>query len=198
MHATNWPLTSHTLLERLKSRDDQAAWPDFVTMYSPLVYGFARRRGFQHADSCDIAQEVFLNVARSIPQFKYDRARGRFRSWLGTIAIHEIGRYVRRQVAARGGGVVLSPGVDPPPDSLLAAWNESFEAFVWKEALARCRKEFPEEVWQAFDRVWLQDQDSSEVARSLDRRVEWVYKAKFRVLTHFRQEVAHISDEGPA
>ena len=72
--------TRGSLIIRLEDGNDKQAWSDFIDLYSPVIYGFARRQGLQDADAADLVQEVLRSVARSIP--KYDRQKGRFRNWL--------------------------------------------------------------------------------------------------------------------
>jgi hypothetical protein len=44
------PPTRASLLVRLRDRRDQTAWQEFVALYGPLVYGYARKQGLQDAD----------------------------------------------------------------------------------------------------------------------------------------------------
>lgn len=68
------PQTHPTLLIRLRDERDRQAWSDFVDVYSPVIYAFARRHGLQDANAADLVQEVLGSTSRSIRQ--YDRARG--------------------------------------------------------------------------------------------------------------------------
>ena len=43
------PTTRHSLVLRLRNRDDEAAWAEFLAIYEPLIYGLARRKGLQDA-----------------------------------------------------------------------------------------------------------------------------------------------------
>src|SRR5581483_3188670 len=63
--------TRPSLLMRLRDAGDAGAWATFVDVYTPLVYGYLRRRGLQDADAADVAQEVMTEVARSIRAFEY-------------------------------------------------------------------------------------------------------------------------------
>ena len=56
------PTTRLSLLIRLRDTHDRLAWEQFVGLYAPLVYGFARRNGLQDADAADVAQDVGLLV----------------------------------------------------------------------------------------------------------------------------------------
>src|SRR6516165_2258403 len=85
------PPTRASLLVRLRDPRDGSAWGEFVELYAPLVFGYARKQGLQDADAADLAQDVLLAVAGSVGRLEYDPARGAFRNWLFTI--------VRRKLA---------------------------------------------------------------------------------------------------
>ncbi len=58
------PPTRASLLLRLRDSRDEAAWKEFVQLYTPLVYGYARKQGLQDADAADLTQAVLMAVAR--------------------------------------------------------------------------------------------------------------------------------------
>ena len=62
------PPTAPSLLVRLRDADDGAAWNQFIEIYSPVVYRYARRRGLQDADAADLMQDVLGSVAFCIQQ----------------------------------------------------------------------------------------------------------------------------------
>src|SRR5262249_39088714 len=45
------PPTRASLLVRLRDPQDQAAWTEFVDLYVPLIYNYARKQGLQDADA---------------------------------------------------------------------------------------------------------------------------------------------------
>jgi len=79
-------MTRPSLLVRIRDLKDGQAWSQFVKIYSPLIYRYARRCGLQDADAADVTQEVLRKVSRSIGQFEYDRQKGSFRGWLISVA----------------------------------------------------------------------------------------------------------------
>lgn len=52
---TDLPDTRHSLLFRLRDTTDREAWRQFVEVYSPVIYHYARRRGLQDADAAERA-----------------------------------------------------------------------------------------------------------------------------------------------
>src|SRR4249920_36454 len=73
------PLTRASLLVKIRDGSNHAAWQEFVNLYGPVVYGFARKRGLQDADAADLMQEVLRSLARSADRLDYDPRRGTFR-----------------------------------------------------------------------------------------------------------------------
>ncbi len=82
--------TRPSLLLRIRDARDAAAWSQFVELYAPLVYGFARKHGLQDADAADLTQDVLRAVARSARSLEYDPRRGTFRGWPFTIVRHKL------------------------------------------------------------------------------------------------------------
>ena len=49
--------TRTTLLSRLKTRSDAAAWSEFHRIYAPLLYRYARGRGLSRADAEEVRDQ---------------------------------------------------------------------------------------------------------------------------------------------
>ena len=90
--------TPPSLLERLRQPADEKAWQEFVDLYSPLLYQWARRAGLQEHDAADLLQDVFAHLLRKLPEFEYDRHKS-FRGWLRTTTLNLWRDGCRRRVA---------------------------------------------------------------------------------------------------
>src|SRR5947209_2849746 len=145
--------TRASLLARLGDPEDRAAWQQFVSLYGGLVYGFARKHGFQDADAADLTQEVFLAVARSAGRWRFDRRQGSFRGWLYGITRHKIGKFLERRRAQPAGGsdagLRLAEEPAPGPDPA-AAWEEEFRRRLFRLAADQVRASFAPTTWEAF------------------------------------------------
>src|SRR5205085_11928311 len=91
------PQTRPSLLVRIRDAGDRTAWLQFVDVYAPLVYRFARKRGLQDADAADLTQEVLQAVAGACRRLEYDPGRGTFRGWLFTVARNRLNNFLLRQ-----------------------------------------------------------------------------------------------------
>ena len=77
--------TTTALLEALLDPADDEVWQDFDRRYRPILIAFAQRLGLPDEDA---AQDTLTRFVRSYREGKYDRDRGRLRSWIIGIARH--------------------------------------------------------------------------------------------------------------
>jgi len=88
-------LTRRTLLSRLRNLDDQESWRTFFNLYWRLLYNVARKSGLDDGGAQEIVQDTVIAVARKMPEFRYDPARGTFRQWLLRITRRRIIDHLR-------------------------------------------------------------------------------------------------------
>jgi RNA polymerase sigma-70 factor (ECF subfamily) len=62
--------------------DDHVSWRTFFERYWRLLYNVARHSGLDDAAAQDVVQETVIGVAKAMPGFHYDPARGSFKQWL--------------------------------------------------------------------------------------------------------------------
>lgn len=201
---TDFPETQLSLILRLprsaQGQIDQAAWQEFVDVYEPFLYRFARRRGLQDSDARETVQRVLLAVAQSISRWQpygTGNTKPRFRNWLFTIARHQVINAMRARRFDDGSGSTtqltqLYQMVEP--SSPLQTIEEDYrrEAFLW--AAARVKGSVNETTWQAFWKTSVDDQPCSRVANDLGISVGAVYAARFRVLAKLKAEVQTLED----
>src|SRR5262249_36696286 len=150
------PLTRASLLVRIRDGHDQEAWRQFVQVYAPVVYGFARKRGLQDADAADVMQDVLRSVAGAASRLNYDRARGSFRGWLYTVARNKIFNFLEagQHKIDRGSGDSGTrerlENLAGPEWSLAQAWDEEYERNLAALAMERVQGEVQAATWQAF------------------------------------------------
>jgi RNA polymerase sigma-70 factor (ECF subfamily) len=183
--------TSVSLLERVRHPNDQDAWNRFVALYTPLIFRWGRQAGLQESDACDLVQEVFVLLLRTMPDFVYDQ-RGSFRSWLKMVTLNKWRDHCRRLSARR-------EGHDPAPeiavsDGLEEFWNAEYRRQVVGQALRMMQADFEPQTWQACWHMVVDDEPAAAIAKRLGIRVGTVYAAKCRVLARLRAELAGLLD----
>ena len=190
------PPTRPSLIGRLRDRHDRAVWAEFVDIYGPVVFGFARKRGLQDADAADLTQEVLRSVAGAITRFEYAPARGGFRAWLFHITRNHLHSFQRRSLrAARltglssGAPSVALEDLPAEEDALEALWEQEWRRELFTRACEHTRRLVEPSTWEAFHRTAVLGQSGQTVAAELGLSVAAVYLARSRVLARLREFV---------
>jgi RNA polymerase sigma factor (sigma-70 family) len=190
------PETRASLILRLPSNEEAAAWREFVAIYEPFVYRFARRNGFQDADARELVQNVLVSVVKSIGRWEADRERARFRTWLFTIARNQLidllAKRNRQAVHSGSTSIFDRLGREPARDNLTQELDLEHRRELFRFAAARVKRTVTEVTWRAF---WLTSVDGrpvEEAARTLGLTPGAVYSARSRVLARLREEVGQL------
>jgi len=195
--------TTHvTLLARLAEGVDPAAWKEFHDRYADLIRSFALRYGFQPADSDDVTQSVLLSLTRSLGKFRYDPAKGKFRSYLKTLALHEIFRIIRQKDSQGKLDPLEAEAADSgrlaaTDDVVDEQWEMEWRRYHVRRAMRRLEPEYNERDRMAFSRYAINGHSAAETAAALGMSVDQVYQAKSRILKRLTVLIGEqINDEG--
>ena len=171
--------TRVSLLVRLKNVEDDEAWWEFDRCYRELILRYSRHFGLQQADAEDVRQEVMMQLARTMPGFRYDSDRGRFRSYLRQSIKNAATRRIRRPSV---GKVELSTSVEPAVggDADDAAWEREWMGHHYRIAMETIRRQFDPRSVEVFDAI-LAGREVQEVARQHEMSTQAVHKVKQRV-----------------
>jgi RNA polymerase sigma factor (sigma-70 family) len=195
------PLTRASLLVRIRDGRDQEAWRQFVQMYAPVVYGFARKRGLQDADAADVMQNVLRSVAGAASRLNYDPARGTFRGWLYTVARNKIFNFLEadRHKLGRGSGDsgarARLDALAGPEWGLAESWDEEYERNLAALAMQRVQGEVQPATWQAFWLTAVEGRSARETGEAIGMTSGAVYVARSRVLARLKEEVQRLQEE---
>jgi RNA polymerase sigma-70 factor (ECF subfamily) len=189
---TTPPLTRPSLLVRIRDAGDREAWRQFVEVYAPLVYKFARRRGLQDADAADLTQDVLQAVAGASKRLMYDPERGTFRAWLYTVARNKLRNFLlaRQRRREDGDPELLS---EQPAREEVEQWEREYEQRLFDWAAEQVRGHFHESTWQAFWMTAAENRGAAETAAQLGISVGAVYIAKSRVLARLREQIQQVT-----
>jgi RNA polymerase sigma-70 factor (ECF subfamily) len=185
------------LLMGLRNRNDDRIWTEFCARYQPLLVAFGQRLGLVLQDAQDAAQETLLAFVNAYREGKYDRQKGRLRTWLSGIARHKI-RDIRRRRAREPGLAYGGAGQIDVGEIADEGVNEIWEA-EWKRAIANAcmeqvRNQFEPTTIRAFELFVLNDWPADEVASVLGTSRNAVFLAKRRVLSRMREIHAQLEE----
>ena len=120
--------TRLTLIARVRDPRDDSAWREFVTLYTPIIFSFLRKRGLTATDSEDVTQDVFRALSQALPTFQLDKAIGTFRNWLFTVTRSKLNTHLSK-----------SQRTDIPTENLPETtdtkdWDELYMKELFKKA----------------------------------------------------------------
>jgi RNA polymerase sigma factor (sigma-70 family) len=198
--------TRHSLLSRLRNLEDTDSWHTFFETYWRLIYNVARKSGLSDDQAQDVVQDTVIAVARKMPEFRYDPAKGSFKQWLLLICrrrIHDQLRkiYSSRRLAQHGPEDMATetenaPASMPTPDAQIdGEWEEEWRENVFQIALARVRQTANPKHYQVFDCCVLQNMSASEAASMLGVSAAQVYLAKHRISAAVKRAAREVGSE---
>ncbi len=187
--------TSTALLADLRDPHNAAAWGHYVERYRPLIVAYARRAGLSEHDAEDAAQATLLTFSHGLREDRYDRERGRLRSWLYGIAVNKVreARRARRELQACDTAAQAALELDAP-DPNQAAWDAEWHAAVVSQCLAEVSAEVEPSTLRAFELCVREGLPAQQVADALGMTRDAVYAAKRRVLRRIRELVPLMED----
>jgi len=177
------PTTHITLLAKMADGSDAAAWREFCDRYGELIRAVARRQGLQAADCDDVLQDVLLELSRVLPEFRYDPAKGRFRSYLKTIVLRAVFRRFRQKRPLTGQEAVERV-VDVTADDaqIERVWEEEWRDYHLRQAMRAIEVEFSPPHRAAFQAYVVEGRDAHETAERFGLSLDQVYQIKSRIL----------------
>jgi RNA polymerase sigma factor (sigma-70 family) len=202
---TMWPssleATRQSLLTRLKKSEDQEGWQRFFDTYAAVIHALALRSGLNQAEADDALQETMLSVAKEMPSFKYDPARGSFKAWLFQISRRRIADQFRRRLRNQRDGNdandLMSEIADPKGDALTQLWEDEWRENQLHLAVERVKRKVAPRQWQMFDLVALQHWSTERVCEFLGINRAQLYMARMRVGRLLKSEIQALSSDLP-
>ena len=193
------PLTRASLLVQLRTGSNHIAWQEFVKLYGPVIYGFARKRGLQDADAADLMQDVMRSVSAAIGRLDYDRQQGTFRGWLFTITRNKIFNFLSaRRIRPQGSGDSATNRLlnsHPDEEDGSTTWEMEYQRRLASLAMEQIKSEFQDNTWRAFWLTSVEGASAAEVSKQLGLSTGAIYVAKSRVLARLKEAVETIRQQ---
>jgi RNA polymerase sigma-70 factor (ECF subfamily) len=194
--------TRTTLLERLKNWQDNPSWQEFFDTYWKLIYGVAIKGGLTKEEAQDVVQETMLTVAKQMPNFKYDRKIGSFKSWLlNTTRWRIADQFRKREILIVSNSSsddadtktrIVDRVIDPAGLDMNALWNAEWEKNLLDTAIAKVKRRLDPQKYQIFDLCVNKEWSPKKIAEAYSIPVAQVYLAKHRASEMIKEEVKRI------
>jgi RNA polymerase sigma-70 factor (ECF subfamily) len=189
-----WPATRMTLLDRLRDPHDESAWTEFVGLYGPLIFKFARRRLPQDEDAADVMQDVLSAVMHGT----YQRPKGRFQKWLVTVLLNKIRSFHSaraRRPEVTGGSELAERLQEESSRDEEDEWDQERQRHLFRAAADRVRVRTNPTHWDAFVRTALENQTGQTVASALNMTLSNVYAIKSRLMKEIKDEIQRFGED---
>jgi RNA polymerase sigma factor (sigma-70 family) len=197
-------LTRRSLISRLRDLDDAESWRAFFDTYWELLYNVARQSGLDDSAAQDVVQDAVIGVARKMPEFRYDPAKGSFKHWLLRIVrrriIDHLRRVYRQPPRAEHAPEALDEEhpdavADPASERIDAAWEEEWERRVLQAAIEQVKREVNPKHYQIFDYAVLKEWPVARVAQTLRVNAAQIYLARHRVGRAVKRRASILREE---
>jgi RNA polymerase sigma-70 factor (ECF subfamily) len=191
--------TRVSLLARVRNLGDGQSWDEFHALYRPLIFGYLRGLKIRESDADELTQEVFCRLMVSLPKFRLDHRRGRFRTYLWRLTYNTLVDQARRRAARNRAEEEWVRRFSEADDS---EGRELEETFIWRHrkrilevVLPEVRKATSPRAWACFEGRLVHRRPAAELAAELGIRSEAVYVYASRVLGEVRRRCTAIEGE---
>ena len=163
------------------------AWDQFYSSCDSLIRKFTRKIAPRRIDHDDCAQEVWTDLLKTLPDFKLDRSRGKFSSWLYTVVRSKATNQLRRQARDRFAGTVSSVRiVAPASDDPARQLDRQSERQAVRMALATLKGVTSDRSFQVLHMRHMEGRSVLEVAQSLGMKPGQVWVTEHRMKRRLR------------
>ena len=180
--------TRSSVLRAVANTENEAAWQRLFDLYAGFVFSIARSKGLKEEDADDIVQIVFADLARKLPAFKYDREKGRFRSYLTGLVnwrVMDRLRYGKREAELKANFLEEVQAAGASDDDGFS--EREWQAAAMEEALRRIKPEVRPEHYAAFVASTVEGQDTDAVLRLYGLSRDNLYQIRKRLTEKLRE-----------
>ena len=186
--------TRASLLQRVKDPRDESSWREFVEIYEPLLYRYARLRGLTHENAQEVVQDSLTQLVQSMPEFEYSSDKGKFKGWLRRLANNKINDMFkrRRPVNAQSDDFRRPQETEVTADEI---WEEQWLRKHLRYCLKGVLAEASPSTRQAFELYVVMEWPVEKVMESLNISADQVYAAKSRITQRLKKRYKELSGE---
>ena len=179
--------TRSSVLKAVADTGNEAAWARLFDLYAGFVFSIARSKGLRDEDADDVVQVVFADLARMMPTFKYDRSKGKFRSYLTGLVHWRVKDKLRSALRDKEfmADYIEEAANMPPADRDFA--EREWQAAALEEALRRIKPDVRTEHYAAFVASAVEGQDTETVMRLYNLSRDNLYQIRKRLTAKLQE-----------
>ncbi|WDE97577.1 sigma-70 family RNA polymerase sigma factor [Lentisphaera profundi] len=184
-------ITRQSLLMRACDGDDLKAWEEFLEFYRNFIYFLLRKMNINVNDIDDLYQRITMHLWKSLP--KYDNSKGKFRSWLSTVARNEVLNYFRSNKNKKLEFTAEEPIIidEPHIDEII---EKEWENFILQTALKNLESVFSGQAIEVF-KLSLEGNSHHQISEKTEIKIDSVKVLKSRVKSRCVEEIKRLIHE---
>lgn len=190
------PTTSTTLLGRIAAGDG-VGFSEFERRYAPMIVTLGRLRRLDDRECAELVQEVLLVFFRKGDSFRFDPARGRFRTFLGKV-IRDCATDIIRRRPTSSTDIPEIPDEAPPPD--LAADRALLQMMrddAMEQLLEELRARVTPQTYRIYEHYVLKQHSTDEPLDGAVVGRNRIYKTKQRCGAILREAALKMCENDP-
>jgi len=180
--------TRQTLIARIRDPGDHSAWSEFISLYTPIIFSFLRKRGLSPTDSEDVTQDIFRSLSQALPNFELNKSIGTFRNWLFTVTRSKLNTHLSKSQRTD------IPTEHLPESTETKDWDELYLKELFNKACHLVKQQVEPSTWQAFWRTAVELESPDSVASDLSLSTDNVYQKKSRVAARLREALKALDE----
>ena len=187
--------TRSSVIRAVANTENEAAWQRFFDLYAGFVFSIARSKGLNDTDADDIVQMVFVDLMRNLLSFKYDREKGRFRSYLAALVkwrVIDRLKAVRRDADLKADFMEEAKATGPGDDEFA---DREWKAVAMDHALRRIKSSVRPEHYAAFVASTVEGQDTETVMKLYKLSRDNLYQIRKRLSERLRKVMSEVLAE---
>ena len=187
--------TRSSVLKAVADTENEAAWSRLFDLYAGFDFSMARHKGLKPEDADDIVQVVFADLARNLPTFKYDREKGRFRSYLtGRVNWRVMDRLktLKRDAELKADFWEYARSAAGEGDDFA---EREWQAAATEEALRRIKPDVRPEHYAAFVASAIEGQDTEAVTKLYGISSDNLYQIRKRLTAKLQEKATEVRAE---
>lgn len=183
--------TRGSLLSAVR-RGDEIGWNEFYDTYKGLIWSRASELRLNQTEKEDLVQLVMTEFFKGSQNFKYDRSKGRFRTYLGRVIRNKAYDLMKK----RKDGTVSTEIVefDVLWESAEDRWAIEWENHLLKQAFEELKVKIEPTTYQSYHLFVVEQLPAKQVAKLLEIKANAVYQHKTRVEEMLREIVKSLDD----
>ena len=187
--------TRSSVLKAVADTENETAWARFFDLYAGFVFSIARSKGLKDEEADDIVQVVFTDLVRMMPTFKYDRAKGKFRSYLIGLVHWRVKDRFRNALRDKEFMADYKTEVANMPPADLDFAEREWQTAAMEEALRRIKSDVRPEHYAAFVASAVEGQDTETVMHLYNLSRDNLYQIRKRLTSKLQETVSVVLTE---